>query len=158
AMPDAPARSLADLRHRARGARLQDPHSILAQIDRRASSGARTRWPGRGAIVADCGFRSPPGGAARAFVPPRVGARVIAPHGDIAQLVERFHGMEEVGGSIPPISTLKSRSTVVPGLGGGLLLPRRSQLNVANASADRPKQRSPVARTAGPRPSRALTA
>ena len=29
-----------------------------------------------------------------------------APSGAIAQLVERFHGMEEVGGSIPPSSTL----------------------------------------------------
>jgi hypothetical protein len=32
---------------------------------------------------------------------------VSDPYGDIAQLVERFHGMEEVGGSIPPISTDK---------------------------------------------------
>src|SRR3954453_9594092 len=32
-------------------------------------------------------------------------ANVSGPCGDIAQLVERFHGMEEVPGSIPGIST-----------------------------------------------------
>ena len=31
--------------------------------------------------------------------------KVTAPDGAIAQLVERFHGMEEAGGSIPPSST-----------------------------------------------------
>ncbi len=34
-------------------------------------------------------------------------AKVSEPYGDIAQLVERFHGMEEVPGSIPGISTGK---------------------------------------------------
>ena len=35
----------------------------------------------------------------------RVAARERRPNGAMAQLVARFHGMEEVGGSNPPSST-----------------------------------------------------
>ena len=35
----------------------------------------------------------------------RVAARERHPNGAMAQLVARFHGMEEVGGSNPPSST-----------------------------------------------------
>ncbi len=39
------------------------------------------------------------------FAPRREAANVSDPYGAIAQLVERFHGMEEVAGSIPASST-----------------------------------------------------
>ena len=38
----------------------------------------------------------------------RVAARERRPNGAMAQLVARFHGMEEVGGSNPPSSTIPS--------------------------------------------------
>ena len=41
----------------------------------------------------------------RSFRPRRTGSARQSKDGDIAQLVERFHGMEEVWGSNPHIST-----------------------------------------------------
>jgi hypothetical protein len=38
--------------------------------------------------------------------------RLKAPIGAIAQLGERLHGMQEVGGSIPPSSTNRDRITL----------------------------------------------
>ena len=49
------------------------------------------------------------------FGPVRIRCYGDPSHGAIAQLVERFHGMEEVRGSIPLSSTPRS-----PGLGSGL--------------------------------------
>ena len=37
-------------------------------------------------------------------------------HGAMAQLVARFHGMEEVGGSNPPSSTTRTRLEPLPSL------------------------------------------
>ncbi len=39
---------------------------------------------------------------------PKQGGTFITPYGAVAQLVERFHGMEEVRGSIPLSSTTNS--------------------------------------------------
>ena len=52
----------------------------------------------------------------------RVAARERRPNGAMAQLVARFHGMEEVGGSNPPSSTENSDTQVVS---VGFLLPKR---------------------------------
>ena len=41
------------------------------------------------------------------------GGMLGRPSGAIAQLVERFHGMEEVGGSIPPSSTLSGLAQTI---------------------------------------------
>ena len=43
----------------------------------------------------------------------RVAARERRPNGAMAQLVARFHGMEEVGGSNPPSSTKNSDTQLV---------------------------------------------
>ena len=43
----------------------------------------------------------------------RVAARERRPNGAMAQLVARFHGMEEVGGSNPPSSTEKTGTQFV---------------------------------------------
>ena len=52
----------------------------------------------------------------------RVAARERHPNGAMAQLVARFHGMEEVGGSNPPSSTENSDTQMVS---VGFLLPKR---------------------------------
>ena len=47
-------------------------------------------------------------------------ANVTRPSGAIAQLVERFHGMEEAGGSIPPSSTSSGLSATAAAAGYSL--------------------------------------
>ena len=47
----------------------------------------------------------------------RVAARERHPNGAMAQLVARFHGMEEVGGSNPPSSTTSLSRPRHPGEG-----------------------------------------
>ena len=47
----------------------------------------------------------------------RVAARERRPNGAMAQLVARFHGMEEVGGSNPPSSTVLHQQALPSGEG-----------------------------------------
>jgi hypothetical protein len=56
------------------------------------------------------------------FAHPEPADNVTHPHGDIAQLVERFHGMEEVESSILSIST--ARRARSDGTAAGAQLPK----------------------------------